>query len=49
MLFSKDLCLTEVGQLIWNVNELTDSYIMQTFIEKYFQEEQCGLFVNTFL
>ena len=38
MLFDRDLCLTEPGQLICNLNELTNSYIVRAFIERYFLE-----------
>ena len=36
MPFGRDLCLTETGQLICNVNELTGFYIAQDFTERYF-------------
>ena len=36
MLFDRDLCLREPCQLICNVNELTNSYIVRAFIERYF-------------
>ena len=33
MLFGSDLCLTETGLLICNVNELTGSYIVRNLLE----------------
>ena len=38
MLFGRDLCNAETGNLIYNVNELTDSYIVPVFIERYFRK-----------
>ena len=38
ILFDSDLCLTETGQLICTVNELTNSYIVRAFIERYFRK-----------
>ena len=38
MLFGRDFCLTETGRLICNVNELTGSYIVRAFIERYFRK-----------
>ena len=32
----RDLCLTEIGQLISYVSELTGSYIVRAFIGRYF-------------
>ena len=37
-LFDWDLCLRETDQLICNINELTNSYIVRAFIESYFQK-----------
>ena len=39
MLFGRDFCLTETGRLICNVNELTGSYIVRAFIERYFRKD----------
>ena len=35
----RDFCLTETGRLICNVNELTGSYIVRAFIERYFRKD----------
>ena len=37
-LFDWDLCLRETDQLICNINELTNSYIVRAFTESYFQK-----------
>ena len=39
MLFDRDLCLAETGQLMCDVNELTSSYIVRPFIETYFRKD----------
>ena len=39
MLFGRDLCNAESGNLIYNANELTGSYIVPAFIERYFRKD----------